>query len=199
MVTQIRKLFLSLSLFLVPLHLALADTESGLVRGLAGKAFHCAATSIGADGEPPFGVARDSWQSHISGGVSTDGYAYPYFLIRERKQGAGVEVVFFNDQGVGYFVELPLEGPGRGAYFVLQRKGRGEGGAWQRKQTITLNGSESAGLVHARISGTETVTRLKVFKRTFAWELNYSFKQADISLQTLKMALAIDKKLIESD
>lgn len=199
MITQTGKFLLRLSLCLIPLHLAFADTGSDLIRGIAGKAFYCAATNIDASGDPSFGVASDSWQSHISGSVSTDGYAYPYFLIRERKQGAGVEVVFFDDQGVGYFVELPLEGPGRGAYFVLHRKGRGEGGAWQRKQTITLDGAESAGLVHARISGTETVTRLKVFKRTFAWELNYSFKQADISLQTLKMALAIDKKLIEND
>jgi hypothetical protein len=197
MIAQFGKLFLRLSLFLIPLHLVFADTGSGLVRGIADKAFHCAAISIEASGKPPFGVASNSWVAHICCGVSRN--VYPYFLIRESKQSRRVDVVFFNDQGRGFFVELPLEGPEGGTYFVLRRKGGGEGGAWQYKQIITFENSESPDVIRARVSGSETFTRLMVFKKTSAWELNYSFKQADISPQTLKMALAIDKKLIESD
>jgi hypothetical protein len=197
MVTQFGKLFLRLSLFLIPVHLAFANTEADFVRGISGKAFECTAINVDASGEPPFGVASNSWQAHISGGVSRD--AYPFFLIRESKRGGAFEIVFFNNEGRGYFVELPQEASDRGPYFVLQRKGRGEGGAWQRKQIIRFESSENLGLIRVRINGSERVSRLMVFKRTFAWELNYSFKQAGISSETLQIALRIDKKLIEND
>lgn len=193
MVAQTRRFFLGFLFLLVPLALSIVAAESGVAQGIEGKAFHCVASSTDASGDSPFGAAGNSWQAHVSGGISPD--LYPYFLIRERKEEGRVEVVFFNDQGLGYFVELPYEGQA----LVLRRKGRGESGAWQRKQIVTLEYDASGGLLHARIGGSETYRRLLLLKRTFSWQLNYSFKPADPGAEALQKALRIDKRLVEAD
>ena len=126
------------------------------------RAYRCEPLSLEVSGRcalasPP----KNAWQAVVSVGKST--YAYPYFLLRE-KHGTGVDVVFFNEEGKGYYVVASeVSKTASGVTLAIERRGGGEDGMWKLREALTLSRPSPDGHLVVIVDGEETTAKLLFF------------------------------------
>lgn len=137
------------------------------------------------------------WQAVISVGQSK--YNYPFFLFRE-KSNSRIDIVFFNEAGVGYYVETRVIASNETNQTLLieRRGGGGDSGLWTLSETLSISKLDLNNVI-VQVNGEETTTRLFFFKRKTTWNIRFQFQATIVDGKLLNNARLIETAIIKGD
>lgn len=138
------------------------------------------------------------WQSAVVGGYGAS--RYEFFLLRPHFGGAEkmIDVVFFNKNGVGYYVRFSNVELGKESMaFTVNRRGGGESGLWNTRHRFVFSVLEKSQPRRIKVTIEEEIkiTTLFILSRRETWRAEIVLEEQLLETGLIDKAKAISIQL----